>query len=99
MTLNAAYVTLLTKSAYLAGALVLHQSLLEVGSRYPLAIMVTPTLPDEARQVLEKRNIKMLEIESLRPTEGAHVLAAHDERFADTWTKLRYAQELSNYHR
>jgi hypothetical protein len=85
-----AYVTLLTNTAYLPGALVLDYGLRAVGSRYPLVVMVTPTLPDVVRAVLHKRGILVREVDSLHPQEGKHVLSAHDARFADTWTKLRY---------
>ena len=87
--MKAAFVTLLTKNSYIAGALVLHQSLLNVGSKFPLVIMVTPQLPAEARNVLTKRGITMIEVDSLQPAEGSHTLAVMDARFADTWTKLR----------
>jgi hypothetical protein len=53
--------------------------------------MVTPTLPQEARDVLKKKGIIMREVAPLLPSDGVHKLAAHDSRFADTWTKLRYA--------
>lgn len=33
----------------------------------------------------------MKDVESLQPDEGKHQLSAHDHRFGDTWTKLRYA--------
>lgn len=87
--MKAAFVTLLTKTSYIAGALVLHQSLVNVGSKYPFVVMVTPGLPFEAREVLRKRGITMVEVESLQPRDGGHILSAHDSRFADTWTKLR----------
>ncbi|KAI0348682.1 nucleotide-diphospho-sugar transferase [Trametopsis cervina] len=95
---NAAYATLITKESYLPGALVLHQSLLDVDAKYPLVAMVTPTLSSEGRQALQKRGIQLIEVESLLPTEGTHTLASHDARFADTWTKLR-AFELIQYDR
>lgn len=87
--MKAAYVTLLTKPSYLAGALVLHKSLVDVHSKYPLVIMVTPTLPSEVKDLLRKRGIAMTELDSLHPTEGSHILSEEDARFADTWTKLR----------
>lgn len=99
MTLKAAYVTLLTKTSYLPGTLVLAHSLRNTppegpqgyaGSKYPLIVMVTPQLPQEAREVLSKENIVTRDVQSLQPAEGAHKLASHDARFADTWTKLRY---------
>jgi hypothetical protein len=83
------YVTLLTEESYLPGALVLDQTLKSVGSQYDLVIMATPALSTRAREVLERRKIKVIEIESLLPTEGAHSLSAADKRFHDTWTKLR----------
>lgn len=89
MSPKAAWVTLLTRSSYLAGALVLHQSLNSVGTTYPLVVMATPQLPGEAREILKKRGIVIRDIDQLLPTEGTHSLAAHDERFGDTWTKLR----------
>lgn len=89
MACNRAYVTLLTKTAYLPGTLVLHQCLTQVGSRYPLVVMVTPTVRPEDREILTRRGIKMRDIESLRPERGR--IAEHDVRLEDAWTKLRYA--------
>jgi hypothetical protein len=92
MNRNAAYVTLLTRSAYLPGALVVDHCLRSVGSRYPLVAMVTSTLPQDAREVLNKRGIRVRDVDSLHPSD-AHRLAAHDSRFADTWTKLMYVNQ------
>ncbi|KAL0951034.1 hypothetical protein HGRIS_007774 [Hohenbuehelia grisea] len=94
----AAYVTLLTKASYLAGTLVVEDSLKAVGSKYPLVVMIPPTLPEDVKSVLRKRNIQVVNIDYLEPEENAHTLAAHDERFKDTWTKLR-AFELTAYER
>lgn len=88
-----AYVTLLTRTSYLPGLLVLWFSLREVGSRYPLVVMVTPSLPLESRDILQKLGVRIKEVEPLRPAFEHH-LTASDSRFADTWTKLRYAIEL-----
>jgi len=90
MNIRGAYVTLLTKASYLPGTLVLDYSLRSVNSQYPLVVMVTPSLPDAAKAVLHERGILMREVDSLHPRKGNHVLAAHDIRFTDTWTKLRY---------
>ncbi|KAF8898615.1 nucleotide-diphospho-sugar transferase [Infundibulicybe gibba] len=98
MSINGAYVTLLTKSSYLPGTLVLNYGLRSVGSKYPLVVMVTPTLPADARNVLKKQGIPLRDIEPLQPQEGKHALATHDARFADTWTKLR-GFELVEYER
>ncbi|KAJ7446526.1 glycosyltransferase family 8 protein [Mycena galericulata] len=74
MSPNAAYVTLLTKVSYLAGALVLDYGLKAANSKYPLVVMVTPELPQEGRDVLKKRGIPMREIQPLQPEEGRVVL-------------------------
>lgn len=89
LNLKAAYVTLLTKNAYLPGTLIVDQCLRYVGSQYPLVAMVTPTLPQEARDVLKKKGITIKDVDPLHPG-GTHQLAVHDSRFADTWTKLRF---------
>ena len=89
MSRRAAYVTLLTKDSYLPGALTLEQSLKSVQSRYPLVVLVTPALPQHTRDALTRCGILFREIQPLQP-DGGHVTAKYDERFADTWTKLRY---------
>lgn len=90
MSPNAAYVTLLTKASYLPGALVVEHCLRSVKSQYPFIVMITPTVPQEARDVLQKKGIITKEVDFLHPEEGTHKLADHDSRFGDTWTKLRY---------
>ncbi|KII93184.1 glycosyltransferase family 8 protein [Plicaturopsis crispa FD-325 SS-3] len=98
MPRKAAYVTLLTKAAYLPGALVVAHTLRAAGAQYPLVVMVTPQLPQAVRDVLSRRGIAMREVDSLYPEEGKHQLAGHDARFGDTWTKLR-AFELAEFER
>lgn len=98
MSRKAAYVTLLTKDSYLPGALTLDYSLKSVQSRYSLVVLVTPTLPQQTKDVLVRCGIPFREVQSLRPGDGQYVLAEHDERFADTWTKLRVF-ELVEYDR
>ncbi|CCM00892.1 uncharacterized protein FIBRA_02938 [Fibroporia radiculosa] len=98
MSRKAAYATLLTRASYLPGALVLHYCLISVGSKYPLVVMVTPSLPQDARDVLKKRGILIVDVDHLQPEKGTHKLEEHDLRFGDTWTKLR-AFELTQYDR
>ncbi|GBE77924.1 nucleotide-diphospho-sugar transferase [Sparassis latifolia] len=93
-----AYATLLTNPTYLAGALVLHHCLVSVGSKYPLVVMVTPSFPQEAREVIRKRGIMLRDIDHLNPEKDVHHLSDHDARFSDTWTKLR-CFELEEYDR
>jgi len=90
MTKKAAYTTLLTRTSYLPGLLVLWHGLKRVDSQYPLVVMVTPDLPQVARDILLRYNIPMFEINTLLPAEDRHNVAEHDARFKDTWTKLRF---------
>jgi len=60
--------------------------------------MVTPQLPQDARDILNKEEILMREVDILMPVDGAHKLSAHDARFVDTWTKLR-GFDLEEYDR
>ncbi|KAJ8494896.1 hypothetical protein ONZ51_g2020 [Trametes cubensis] len=93
-----AYLTLLTKADYLPGVLVLHRSLVDSGTKYPLIVMTTPALPKEVRDIVERRGLEILEVEPLRPKEGQHALNPHDIRFAETWTKLRMFELLQFDH-
>jgi len=85
-----AYVTLLTRNSYLPAALVLNESFKQAGSKYPLVIMSTPSLPPEAREALTRQGLEIVTVDSLHPTPGTRTLSDLDSRFADTWTKLRY---------
>ncbi|GAA6061250.1 hypothetical protein JCM10212_000691 [Sporobolomyces blumeae] len=93
-----AWVTLLTKTSYLQGCLVLDHSLRRVSSKYPLVVFATPELPREARDILQHRGIKFREIEYIQPPNNGKELDEHDKRFADTWTKLR-CFEMVEYDR
>ncbi|KAF8832442.1 hypothetical protein HHX47_DHR1001591 [Lentinula edodes] len=84
-----AFVTLLTRISYLPGVLVLDYGLKSTGSKYPLVVMVTPTLEEDARDILTQCGIEMYSINSLVPDSSRHTVADHDARFKDTWTKLR----------
>ncbi|GAA5950791.1 hypothetical protein JCM21900_002019 [Sporobolomyces salmonicolor] len=93
-----AWVTLLTKTSYLQGALVLHYSLTKVQSAYPLVVFASPELPRPAREILEARGIRVRDIAYLEPPKDKKDLDEHDRRFADTWTKLR-CFEMVEYER
>lgn len=96
-TPSKAFATLLTKKSYLAGALVLHQSLVENKSAYPLVVFATKELPQDARDILGRRGIHVREIEYLQPPPDKQAnLDEHDLRFQDTWTKLRVF-EMAEY--
>lgn len=89
MGIKAAYATLLTKTSYLPGVLVLDYSLRSVGSDYPLIVMATPTLPQEARDILTRRGITVVDIQPLKPPAGLDALPAQDARLMEAWAKLR----------
>jgi alpha-N-acetylglucosamine transferase len=97
-TSQKAYVTLITKDQYLAGTLVLNHTLQAVQSKYPLVVMYTTALSTRSKEILQSKGLKLVEIESLNPPEGAHDLKGFDARFADTWTKLR-SFGLTDYER
>ncbi|KAF2028519.1 nucleotide-diphospho-sugar transferase [Setomelanomma holmii] len=89
-----AYVTLLTRPSYLAGALLLAYTLTKHSPNTPLIICYTPeTLPESSvdafRAEAKYSNIILHAVEHLRlPDDGTeHGMVA--ERFIDTWTKLR----------
>jgi inositol 3-alpha-galactosyltransferase len=89
-----AYVTLLTRPSYLAGALLLAYTLNKHTPTTPLIITYTPeTLPESSiaafRAEAKHSNIILHPVEHLRlPDDGTeHGMVA--ERFIDTWTKLR----------
>ena len=85
-----AWVTLLTKDAYLPGALVLDYGLRKAASKYPLVVMISVDLPAKARDVLALRNIHTIEIGKLAARNPSKSI--REERFAETWTKLRYVR-------
>jgi len=81
-----AWVVLLTRSNYLAATILLHYSLQRLKSKYPLYVLVTPTLPQSSKQALKDAGCPLIEVDVLRPQVEVSVVA---ERFADTWDKLR----------
>lgn len=81
--------TLLSRSSYLAGALVLHHSLQAVEAKYPLIVLVTPTLPEEALQILTQSRIETKQVELLLLPESRYEQSKTEVRFADVWTKIR----------
>lgn len=95
-----AWVTLLTRSSYLAGAILLAHSLEKHNSAYPLIILYTPTLPSSClaglRHECALSNALLVPTTILTPREQItnHIAA----RFEDTWTKLRVF-ELVDYER
>ncbi|KAI1840902.1 hypothetical protein JX265_013398 [Neoarthrinium moseri] len=87
-----AYATLITRSSYLAGVVVLAHTLRKHGSRYPLVVLWTASLSNNAFRALEYEalhgNLTLRQCEILLPPKGRRT-SLIAERFEDTWTKLR----------
>ena len=98
--LRHSWVTLLTRSSYLPGVIILAHSLASHKSMFPLVVLITPSLPASSVRSLELESelnplLKIHPIEPLLlPDSQKSALVA--SRFADTWTKLR-AFELTSY--
>jgi inositol 3-alpha-galactosyltransferase len=99
-----AYITLLTRPSYLAGAILLAYTLHKHSPSTPLIIAYTPeTLPESSIQAFQAEakhsNIILHAVDHLRlPEDGTkHGMVA--ERFIDTWTKLRVFDILDNWDR
>ena len=93
-----AWVTLVTRSSYLAGVITLAYSLRTHSTAYPLIVLITPSLPEACVRALEleaQQNPLLIihPVEPLHPTGPVKLIAA---RFEDAWTKLR-AFELTSY--
>lgn len=93
-----AWVTLLTRPSYLPGVVILAFSLRKHGSRYPLVVLVTDSLPQDCIDALEAEDrgagfLIVKKVDALIPKREVSIVA---ERFADTWTKLRVF-EMTNY--
>ncbi|KAK8087444.1 glycosyltransferase family 8 protein [Apiospora phragmitis] len=87
-----AYVTLITRASYLAGVVLLADTLRRHGSQYPLVVLYTPKLSADAVRALEleepRQNMILRRCEYLLPPGDAQITLIA-QRFEDTWTKLR----------
>lgn len=83
-----AYVTLITRSSYLTGVVILAYTLHKSKTPYPLIVLYTDSLPKSSVTVLEREakrlNLIPQRTEALLPrdNENTNLIA---ERFADTW--------------
>ncbi|KAH9872918.1 hypothetical protein J1614_005313 [Plenodomus biglobosus] len=89
-----AYVTLLTRPSYLAGAILLAYTLHKHSPDTPLIITYTPdTLPETSVNAFKREaahsNIILYPVSHLRLPEDGTESGMVAERFIDTWTKLR----------
>lgn len=83
------YMTLISRQSYLAGTLVLHHSLQATNPKYPFIVLVTPTLPIAAREILKRSGIETKEVELLMLPSERYDPSKTAARFADIWTKVR----------
>lgn len=83
------YMTLLTRTSYLPGTLVLHYSLQATKPDYQLVVVVTRSLPIEAREILERSGIIIKEVDLLLLPATRFDPSKTAARFADIWTKAR----------
>jgi len=83
-----AYVTLLTKDPYLPGVVTLNRCLRDVGSRYPLVVLITASLSPTSQRVLTNEGLQTHLVSPVVPQAGP-TISAFDSRFTEAWTKLR----------
>jgi len=85
---NYAYTTLITRSSYLAGVIILAYTLRKQKSQYPLVVLYTDALTEDSVAALQheskKLNLVLKKIEALVPRENVKVTLIA-ERFGDTW--------------
>ncbi len=98
---NRVWATLLTRSSYLPGAIILAETLKKHNSAHPLLVLVTPSLPTSSLRALElesHRNslLRVRPVEPLVPSTAQKPTSMIAARFEDTWTKLRVL-ELTSY--
>jgi hypothetical protein len=86
---NGAYATFISKDDYLPGALVLAYCHHITNSIYPFIILATPSLSQNARTIIKKFGITLVDIETLNPAREQYDPSVTDTRFRETWTKLR----------
>ena len=87
--INGAYATFISKDEYLPGALVLAYCHHITKSIYPFIILATPSLSQNARAIIKKFGITLIDIETLVPAREQYDPSVTDTRFRETWTKLR----------
>lgn len=88
------WVTLVTNSSYVPGAIILAYTLDQHKSKYPLLIQYTTSLGEEAVRALEEEGwnhgrIKLQQVKLLLPGRDQENTGSVAQRFKDTFTKLR----------
>ena len=89
---DGAFVTFLSDDAYLIGARVLRQSILESGSRFPLVVLVTDQVSEETKSLLRVDGCLIKEVEVVPNPKSDEI------RYKWVYSKLR-AWEMIEYDR
>lgn len=80
-----AYITLLCSDLYLKGVLILNKSLINVNSKYPLYCAILNSVSESTKSILEKSNIKTIEItNTLTPSDS--IIKANKDANLENWT-------------
>lgn len=93
------YLAVCTSADYLEGLLALHASLRRVRSRYPLTVLLTPSLPTRVDRVLEGFGLRVLRTERLLDVPDEILRrnrAVGSLNWSNTFEKLR-AFELTEF--
>ncbi|WP_241573287.1 glycosyltransferase family 8 protein [Rosenbergiella nectarea] len=92
-----AWATLLTQDNYLVGVIALQRSLKQQQSKWPLVVMVTPSISQATREQLVSEGCRWVDITPLYPKAelSQHYASA---QFGEVWSKLR-VWGLTDYRR
>lgn len=88
LTLEYAWITLSTNDTYALGALVLAHSLLNVGTRYPLVVLVTTDVSATMRSHLSLVFQQVKEVDVLDSKDAEHLALLARPELGITFTKL-----------
>ncbi|KAL0076142.1 glycosyltransferase family 8 protein [Phycomyces blakesleeanus] len=85
-TKNCAWVVVLTSTnKYVKGVIVIANALRQLKSSYPLLVLHTPAVTDQALDQLKEAGCHLKSIEPIKPPGKTSYFT---ERFTETWTKL-----------
>lgn len=84
-----AYVTLLSNDKYYDGVLVLHRTLLELGSQYPLYCLLSESVDDKLENRLKKNNIPCIRLNHKTVNERANSEGQFFSHWNYTFDKLQ----------
>jgi glycogenin len=88
---NFSYITVLSTDSYVEGVIVLHRSLMQSGTAYPLLVLTTPNLADRTFQLLNHHGIAYRPIP---PIALDTALPSHQARWQATYSKLQIFNQI-----